>query len=418
MKLIVKDTGIGISEDNQNKLFESFSQADTTITKKYGGTGLGLAITKKLVLLMNGTITVNSTLNIGSEFICEIELQPGNKSEIKQITNKENLKELTDNMRTLKGSNILLVEDNEINQELIINLLKPAEINIDIANNGQEAIDMYNTNKTKYELILMDLQMPIMDGITATKIIRKDNLDIPIIACTANVMTEHLEQTKIVLMNEHLSKPIDVKELYRILLKYIPKKVKLNHIQNKKELSEDDMPNFEYIDKTIGLQSVVNNKQLYIKLLKDFFNNYKDLDLNSLNEFDFKRTTHTVKGLSATLGFMSLYKITKDLDETQNKEYLDSFYIELNKVLEELDKLKSDNHSNDKNIVKLKIDDKKLSLLYNELNIAIKTYRPQKCKPIIDNILEYKLNKEDIDKIDKIKSFIEKYEFDNALKLL
>ena len=120
------------------------------------------------------------------------------------------------------GSKILLAEDNEINQEIIIGLLENSGIIIDIANNGKEAIEKFKVSN--YELILMDLQMPIMDGYEATKIIRELDSNVPLIALTANAMKEDEQRTKLIGMNEHLNKPIDIEKLYKILLQYISKK--------------------------------------------------------------------------------------------------------------------------------------------------------------------------------------------------
>ncbi|MEA3289430.1 MAG: ATP-binding protein [Campylobacterota bacterium] len=213
----VEDSGIGISKENQHKLFQSFSQADGSTTREFGGTGLGLSISKQLVELMGGKIWFESIEHQGSKFIFEIQLPKGeNKIEDNKNFDK---KEIT----TLKGARILLVEDNIINQEIVQGLLDNSGIIIDIANNGKEAIDKFNKNS--YDLIFMDIQMPIMGGIEATKIIRKSNKDIPIVALTANAMKDDKKQTKLIGMNKHMNKPIDIDELYEILFEYLSKKV-------------------------------------------------------------------------------------------------------------------------------------------------------------------------------------------------
>jgi len=249
-KFEIEDSGIGISQEAQKKLFESFTQADGGTTRKYGGTGLGLSISKQLVELMGGNIWVESEINIGSKFTFEIPLEKGDKNKI------ETHKDIDiSTISTLKGSNILLVEDNPINQEIIIGLLENSKINIDIANNGKEAIQMFN--KKEYELILMDLQMPIMSGIEATQIIRKVNLKIPIIAITANAMREDVEKTKAVGMNEHLNKPIEVKKLYETLLKYISQKVDSSEV-------------FSISNTPIGNGYDLNGRRFYVSARKSF----------------------------------------------------------------------------------------------------------------------------------------------------
>jgi signal transduction histidine kinase/DNA-binding response OmpR family regulator len=219
----VKDTGIGLTETEQKKIFNAFSQADGSTTRDYGGTGLGLTISKQLVELMNGKIWVESEYGKGSSFIFEIELEEAKESsraielDIKPVEVDKKLKK---DINLLKDCKILLVEDNQINQEIITGLLENSTIELDIASNGKEAVDKFKPNL--YTLILMDIQMPIMDGYEATKLIREIDKKIPIIAITANAMKEDIEKTKKYGMNTHINKPIDVKELYETILKYTP----------------------------------------------------------------------------------------------------------------------------------------------------------------------------------------------------
>lgn len=212
LRFQIKDTGIGLSEEQQKKLFKSFSQADGSTTRKYGGTGLGLAISKQLVELMGGKIWALSKEGFGSSFIFEIELQ-----ETDFIDADEEKTEFDKNI--LNANKILIVEDNLTNRLVLLGLLEDCVKEIDIANNGKEALDLFKSGK--YELILMDLQMPVMDGYEATKIIREIDKDIPIIALSANAMIEEVEKTKAYGMNEHLAKPIDVEKLFTTLSKYI-----------------------------------------------------------------------------------------------------------------------------------------------------------------------------------------------------
>lgn len=222
VKFTVKDTGIGLTPEQESKLFKSFSQADDSITRKYGGTGLGLSISKQLVELMDGKIWVESEIDKGSKFIFELKLSKGNIKKLKNFPIKS-LEKLKNDINATKHSNILLVEDNKTNQAVIIGVLEDLNIDIDIANNGQEAIELYQINPNKYKLIFMDIQMPIIDGISATKIIREIDKNIPIVALTANVMKDDIENIKLAGMNEYLSKPIEVERLYETLLKYLSK---------------------------------------------------------------------------------------------------------------------------------------------------------------------------------------------------
>jgi len=210
----VKDTGIGLSQEQQKNLFKSFSQADETTTRKYGGTGLGLIISKQLIELMDGKIWIESQEGVGSSFIFELELR--------EVEFTDNVLEdkATINTSLFKNQKILLVEDNKTNQLVILGLLDELEFDIDIANNGLEAVNMHKQDNN-YKLILMDLQMPVMDGYEATKIIRDTDKNIPIIALTANVMKEDIEKTLSHGMNEHLHKPIDADKLLYVLHHYL-----------------------------------------------------------------------------------------------------------------------------------------------------------------------------------------------------
>jgi len=219
----VKDTGIGLTKNEQKKLFKAFSQADGSTTRNFGGTGLGLVISKQLVELMGGKIWVESEYGIGSSFIFEIELQEIKHNtkniEVTKDTQKESIN-LKKNIDLLDGHRVLLVDDNPINQEIVAGLLENSHIELSIASNGQEAVDMFC--KKVYSLILMDIQMPIMDGYEATRIIREKDKQIPIIAITANAMKEDIIKSAKRGMNDHINKPINVERLYATLLKYIP----------------------------------------------------------------------------------------------------------------------------------------------------------------------------------------------------
>ncbi|MCF6309544.1 MAG: ATP-binding protein [Sulfurimonas sp.] len=225
VKFCITDTGIGLTPQQQSILFQAFVQADGSTTREHEGTGLGLSICKQLIELMDGNIWIESETNKGSSFIFEISLPKRNKINLKNSPVKLNAHDLEKEIISLKGSNILLVEDNATNRLIVESLLEKSAINIDTAHNGEIAVKMYKQNRYKYELILMDIQMPIMDGYEATKEIRKMDKNIPIVAITANALTEDIKKAKSVGMNEHISKPIDVIKLYEILLQYLSKKI-------------------------------------------------------------------------------------------------------------------------------------------------------------------------------------------------
>lgn len=215
----IKDTGRGLKKEEQANVFNAFIQADGTSSRNYEGTGLGLTISKQLVEMMNGEIWVESKYKQGSTFIFEIELKElVDKYHDEHTSSEKTESTLLQEINSLEGKRILVAEDNMINQEIVIGLLEDSKIIIDIAENGEEAVALHAKNC--YELILMDIQMPILDGYEAAKIIRKTDKTIPIIALTASAMKEDVAKSKESGMNDHLNKPIEVTHLYQTLLKY------------------------------------------------------------------------------------------------------------------------------------------------------------------------------------------------------
>jgi PAS domain S-box-containing protein len=214
---IIKDTGIGISEEQQKNLFKPFEQADGGRSRKYGGTGLGLAISKHIVDMMGGRIRVESEFGKGASFIFEINVQTGAEINIKD--------EAVSADETFAGKRILIAEDVEINREIISALLEDTGIDIDFAFNGREAYEKFLAASNDYGLIFMDIQMPEMDGYSATKSIRSSGLPraekIPIIAMTANVLSEDVESCIKAGMNGHLGKPVEIEAVYEKLRKHL-----------------------------------------------------------------------------------------------------------------------------------------------------------------------------------------------------
>lgn len=212
LRFYVIDTGIGISESGREKLFKEFSQTESSTTRKYGGTGLGLCISRNLVFLMNGEIGVKSEVGKGSEFW--VKLKFGRRKENK---NKREHKDV-DIPQELK---ILYAEDNPVNQRVAQLLLKKMGVQCDIAANGEKAFDMFKLNS--YDLILMDLQMPVIDGVECTRKIReyeavhKAAKPVNIIAVTANVFSEDREKCIMAGMNGFISKPVDEQELKKTI---------------------------------------------------------------------------------------------------------------------------------------------------------------------------------------------------------
>jgi signal transduction histidine kinase len=221
----VKDSGIGMTEEQLNKLFKSFVQADNSISRRYGGTGLGLSISRQLAHLMGGEIQVQSEPGAGSTFSLQLTLEVASAEQAVEFTqrqqrlNAESLKAA--DVGLLQGKRVLLVEDNRVNQLVASQLLKKNGIVVDIANNGQEAIDLLQT--VQYSIILMDIQMPVMDGLEATRRIRKDGRFkfLPIIAMSAGVTLEEQDQCAAAGMSAFLGKPIDSKLLTQKMIEML-----------------------------------------------------------------------------------------------------------------------------------------------------------------------------------------------------
>jgi len=213
LKIEVADSGIGISPEQQAKLFTSYNQADHTITKNFGGTGLGLAISKRIVELMRGTIWIESELGKGAKFIFTIKTKEG--TDKAGSASSDELKETDFNF---KGYTVLAVEDIDINREVISAFLEKTGISIDFAVNGKEAVSMFKERHDTYSLILMDINMPEMDGDEATRIIRALDIqkakNIPIIAMTADAFREDIDKCLSAGMNDHVAKPIDPKIMF------------------------------------------------------------------------------------------------------------------------------------------------------------------------------------------------------------
>ena len=221
MRFEVIDKGIGIDTDAQSRLFKPFEQADKSMTRKYGGTGLGLAISKQLVQMMDGDISVESSSGQGSRFLFDVWLD---KSGEEALFAEPAFFEETPELRLkckFSGTRILLAEDEPINQEVSRDLLENVGLVVDLAEDGRQALSLAQQNH--YALILMDLQMPHLNGIEATVAIRAQSLNrqTPILAMTANTFEEDRQICIEAGMNDHIAKPVDLENLYQTLLGWL-----------------------------------------------------------------------------------------------------------------------------------------------------------------------------------------------------
>jgi two-component system sensor histidine kinase/response regulator len=320
LRFAVRDTGIGLDEEQRSRLFQSFQQADSSTTRKYGGTGLGLAISRQLAELMGGEVGVDSLPGKGSTFWFTARLGKGQERQTssQQGEARHSAASLQSSVALLRGARILLVEDDALNQEVACGLLGSAGFEVDIADNGQLAVQ--KIQEADYNIVLMDMQMPVMDGVTATREIRKlaQYDHIPIVAMTANAMQVDREKCFAAGMVDFVTKPIDPDQLWRALLRWIKpddaRAAKSGGVVVSAEIAGAmDLPDgIPGLDTTAGLKCVLGNRQSYLSILKKFVTTQKDtpqqikaaLDRDDRNAAE--RLAHTLKGLAGSIGAAGL----------------------------------------------------------------------------------------------------------------
>ncbi|MGL1893697.1 MAG: PAS domain-containing protein [Spirochaetaceae bacterium] len=569
LKFSVRDTGIGLTKEQQGKLFQAFSQADTSTTRKFGGTGLGLTISKRLSEMMNGDIGVDSIPSVGSTFfftgvfdigeeqeknvvpddikelnvliiddnetsrevlsvyvkdfsfksvavesgkqavelfeskkddekpfdlvlmdcvmpemngfetleninnilkesqkpkyllvtsdsheniLKKIEpagfdgfiLKPVNQSQlfnsIIEIFGYRTLKgkhsgseKYPENFDKVRGASILLAEDNLINQQVAMEILEGEGFFVDIADNGQIAIDQ---NKTKeYDIILMDLQMPILGGYDATREIRKDRSfkNLPIVAMTADAMTGVRDAVIESGMDDYITKPIDTHELWQTLAKWIkPRDRNLpegysRDSKDSKEIKKEDLPVIEGVDISTGVIRVGNNVKVYTNLLEQFLTEYKDfksiIDPSLKNREDSVRVAHTLKGVSGNLGIDGIQEKAKELESgLKNSIPVDKI---INRICMELESIALNVNKSGFFIKEVQPQVEKRPISSEELNQKIKIVidslerrKPKPAKEILDDLEDFILEDEVLNSIIECKSLLNKYKMKQAITIL
>ncbi len=299
IKFSVSDTGIGIAQEKLDKIFDRFTQADSDTTRNFGGTGLGLSIAKKLVELQDGEIFVKSELSKGSEFIFIIEYEIADESELAVSEPHQEHAQTS-----FKGKKILIVEDNAINQKLTMTILAEEGFVYKIAENGQRALDILNAES--YDAILMDLQMPVLDGYQATRKIREElKLTTPIIAMTANALAGEKERCLTLGMNGYITKPFKAESLFNTLTKI------LGNSENAPEIkSEEGLTFVGKITDLVYLKEFYGDKESLIKETVEMFLEQNPQDVQALeNAFaaaDYAELKSTSHSLQTSLGFMGI----------------------------------------------------------------------------------------------------------------
>ncbi|MBF0627128.1 MAG: PAS domain S-box protein [Magnetococcales bacterium] len=331
LRFAVRDTGIGLTPEQQGRLFQSFSQADSSTTRRYGGTGLGLSISKRLVEMMRGAFEVQSVFGEGSEFAFTAWFGLPGEEALAKLAAKAVTRPVEAYGRMLRevaGLPVLLVEDNAFNQQVATDLLELAGLTVRIAVNGEEAVQALEDGP--YLVILMDLQMPVMDGLEATRRIRalEAGRVVPIVAMTANVMSGERDHCLAVGMNDYLSKPVDVDLLFSTLVRLLcPEGAALLAAPVVAEqvaadpASEVRLPALPGIERDGAVARLGGNRGLYINLLFRFLEGHRASDQEVRQALEAGdpalaiRLLHTLKGVAGSIGATALQALSLTMEQ-------------------------------------------------------------------------------------------------------
>lgn len=328
VRITVKDTGIGIDENYQKQLFQKFHQEDATISRRFGGSGLGMVITKELVDLMNGDISVKSKKNEGTEIVVSILMDLGDEKNLE-------LKDFDIEEADISGMRILLVEDNVMNRIIVRNILKSHKVELCEVENGIQALK--KINKEDFDIILMDIQMPEMDGIEATIKIREElEMQTPVIGLSANAFKSEIEKCLSIGMNDYITKPFDEKVLIKILARFVNNPNKANAQADQNKSHKDDR--LEAMKKSCYGNEVLMKQlqEAYIKYMPSIIRDIED-SIRNEDAITFKRHLHKIKPNIQSVGLEDLFILVQEIESRSPEDItIEHIHSSGKKIIERL----------------------------------------------------------------------------------
>jgi signal transduction histidine kinase/CheY-like chemotaxis protein/HPt (histidine-containing phosphotransfer) domain-containing protein len=351
LRFAVRDTGIGMSEEQAGRLFQPFVQADSSTTRRYGGTGLGLAISRQLAQLMGGEIGVNSEPGRGSEFwftarFAIADEVPDEASEI--VVPSSVTPRAVETLVAMRGRRVLLVEDNDINQQVATELLSAvAGVDVEVVGNGAQAVKRLVDDGAAFDVVLMDIQMPGMDGYEATRRIRAAGIHLPVIAMTAHAMVKDRELCIAAGMNDFVTKPFELEELLAVLRRWLPQ----SPAATAQPMDDEDfLPTAPYVDDADvldveeGLRHCHGRASLYLRLLKTFEDTMSQVATDARAAFDHgdkaqaARLVHAMSSAAGTIGARSLAAAARELEQLLETDQFERTHRRLDRFAGLLDR--------------------------------------------------------------------------------